>query len=94
VSNWGAYGLAAALALLLDKPDVLHSVAMEEEILRAAAAAGFIDGVSGYVGPSADGLPLHVHQALMRCLRIFVGEGINTASWRKFPSETGIAAGR
>jgi hypothetical protein len=94
VSNWGAYGLAAALAILVDKPDVLHSVAMEEDILRACAAAGFIDGVSGYVGPSADGLPLHVHQALMRCLRIFVGEGINTSSWRKFPSETGIAPGR
>jgi hypothetical protein len=94
VSNWGAYGLAAALAMMLEKADVLHSVELEEQVLKASAAAGFIDGVSGCVGPSADGLPLGVHEAIVRLLRIFVGDGINTFAWRKYPSETGIVAAR
>lgn len=81
VSNWGAYGVAAALALLLETPDVLHPVEMEEDILRASAAAGFIDGVSGHVAPSVDGLPLHVHLHVVRLLRTFVGEGRDTGIW-------------
>ena len=85
VSNWGAYGVAAALAILLQKPEVLHSVEMEEAILRASAAAGFIDGVSGYVGPTVDGLPLGVHLSVVRLLRTFVGEGVNTVAWNKYP---------
>ena len=56
VSNWGAYGIAAALAVLLQRPDVLHTPQMEEDILRACAREGLIDGVSGQVAPSADGL--------------------------------------
>ena len=85
VSNWGAYGVAAALAVLLQRPDILHSVEMEEAILRASAAAGIIDGVSGYVGPSVDGLPLAVHLSLVRLLRTFVGDGVNTVAWKKYP---------
>ena len=85
VSNWGAYGVAAALALILGRPDVLHTVEMEEAILRASAAAGFIDGVTGYVGPSADGLPLAVQLAVVRLLRTFVGEEVDTAAWKRFP---------
>lgn len=85
VSNWGAYGVAAALAVLLRNPDILHSTEMEEAILRASAAAGFIDGVSGYVGPTADGLPLGVHLSVVRLLRTFVGDGVNTVAWKKYP---------
>jgi len=85
VSNWGAYGLSAALAVMLRNPDILHTVEMEEAILRASAAAGFIDGVTGYVGPSADGLPLPVHLSVVRLLRSFVGEEVNTVAWKKYP---------
>jgi hypothetical protein len=85
VSNWGAYGVATALALLVENPDVLHTVEMEEAILRASAAAGFIDGVSGFVAPSVDGLPLAVHLSLVRLLRSFVGDGVNTVAWKRYP---------
>jgi len=85
VSNWGAYGVAAALAMLLDRPGVLHTVETERRILEACAAAGFIDGVTGYVGPSADGLSLDVHLNLVRLLRTFVNDGVNTAAWRNYP---------
>jgi D-glutamate cyclase len=81
VSNWGAYGILAALAALLDKPEVMHTEAMEEDILRACATGGLIDGVSGFVGPSADGLPLRVHRAMVTMLRAVVGVGVDSAAW-------------
>ena len=73
--------MAAALALVLSRPDVLQSVEMEEDILRASAAAGFIDGVSGHVAPSVDGLPLLVNCNVVRILRTFVGDGRDTGVW-------------
>ncbi len=82
VSNWGAYGVATALALLLGRAEVMHGPETEEAILRASAAAGFIDGVSGYVGPTADGLPLAVNLALNRLLRTILGEGLDTSNWK------------
>ncbi|MEV5819705.1 glutamate cyclase domain-containing protein [Micromonospora haikouensis] len=81
VSNWGAYGIAAALAVLLDRPEVMHTEELEEDVLRACALGGFIDGVTGYVGPTADGLPLRVHRAVVTMLRAVVGVGVNSAAW-------------
>ena len=65
ISNWGGYGIAACLAGLLGNPDVFHTPAVEERLLGESARASFIDGVTGYVAPSADGLPLPVHQAFV-----------------------------
>lgn len=87
VSNWGAYGIAAALAMILKRPQVLHTVEMERRIMEASVAAGFIDGVSGYVSPSADGLPLEVQLNMVRLLRTFVGDGVNTTAWRRYPDK-------
>ena len=81
VSNWGAYGIAAALAVLLRRPDLLHTPQMEEDILRACAREGLIDGVSGQVAPSADGLGLNVHKAVVTLLRAVTGVGVNSAAW-------------
>lgn len=68
ISNWGAYGVAACLAAILGRPEVFHDAEVEERILLAAAASSFIDGISGYVEPSADGLPLSVHKAFVSIL--------------------------
>ena len=81
VSNWGGYGIAAALALLLSRPDVLHTPQMEEDILRACAREGLIDGVSGRVAPGADGLDLSTHRALVTLLGAVTGIGVNAAAW-------------
>lgn len=40
ISNWGAYGLAAMLAFLLRKRDLIHTPQLEERILRACLDAG------------------------------------------------------
>ena len=76
ISNWGAYGVAACLAAVLGRIDVFHTAEIEESILRAAAAASLIDGITGYVEPSADGLPLTVHQAFVTVLRELVRQGL------------------
>ncbi|OVZ55364.1 hypothetical protein CDO44_24440 [Pigmentiphaga sp. NML080357] len=40
ISNWGAYGLSAMLAFLCRRLDVLHTPAIERDILRACLDAG------------------------------------------------------
>ena len=52
-SNLGAYGIAACMGLLLDRPDLIHDRAMEGRLLDAVAAAGCMDG--GFVSASVDG---------------------------------------
>jgi len=46
VSNWGAYGLVAALSQLCQR-DLLPSVEWEQELLRELVARGAVDGVTG-----------------------------------------------
>lgn len=66
VSNWGASAIAAALAVLLDRPSLMHPPGLERAVLEAAARASLIDGISGLVGPSADGLEWEIHDAFAR----------------------------
>lgn len=59
-SNWGAYALAAAVALLAGRPDVLHSwpEARHEQLLRHLVQHGpAVDGVTREREPTVDGLP-------------------------------------
>jgi D-glutamate cyclase len=65
VSNWGAYGVCAALAYLMDDSDILHSPALEEEILRACAAGGAIDGPTGRPIGWVDGIATDYHVRLI-----------------------------
>lgn len=46
VSNWGAYGLVAALSQLC-QCDLLPSVAWEQELLKELVARGAVDGFTG-----------------------------------------------
>lgn len=76
VSNWGAYGIAACLAVLRSQPEVLHDEATEQRTLREAADAGLIDGNTGYVDPGADGLPVTVHAAIITLLNQIVSNAL------------------
>jgi len=78
VSNWGAYGIAACLAILLGNPAVFHDEILEQRILHRCADAGLIDGISGYVEEGADGLPAKVHIALVTILAALVKQGLST----------------
>ena len=77
VSNWGAYGIAACLAVMSRDVDGLHDEAMELRTLREAADAGLIDGNTGYVDPGADGIPQATHAAVITVLRQLVTNAIS-----------------
>ena len=65
VSNWGAYGVGAALAYLTERDEVLHSPVIEEEMLRACAAGGAIDGPTGRPIGWVDGIATDYHTRLI-----------------------------
>ncbi|MGD2126429.1 MAG: DUF4392 domain-containing protein, partial [Desulfobacteraceae bacterium] len=76
VSNWGAYGVAAMIALLAGQQEVFHSPEMEGRILESCVQAGFIDGGSGYVNGGADALDISIHKSLVNLLGEFVQKGL------------------
>ena len=54
VSNWGAYGLVAALALLVGR-DLLPTVDEERGLVERTAALGAVDGTTGEADGKVDG---------------------------------------
>ncbi|MCH9669974.1 MAG: DUF4392 domain-containing protein, partial [Gammaproteobacteria bacterium] len=68
VSNWGGYAIAAALAISQNNPDLAHSVERERRMLEAAPGIGLIDGSTGRLDPTADGMPLAVHLSIVELL--------------------------
>ena len=64
MSNWGCYGIEAALAFLLKKAELMHTPAQEERMLRDCLATGgleaafcttdfFVDGLEGETSMAA-----------------------------------------
>jgi D-glutamate cyclase len=45
MSNWGCYGIAAVLAFLLGRADLVHGPAQEERIVRACLEAGGLEAM-------------------------------------------------
>jgi hypothetical protein len=45
MSNWGAYGIEAALAFLLKKPELMHTPKMEERIVTRCLDAGGLEAM-------------------------------------------------
>jgi hypothetical protein len=61
ISNWGAYGIEAALAVLLGRDDVLHSRAVDARAQELCAAAGANNIDPGLLDVGADGIPERLH---------------------------------
>ena len=72
ISNWGAYGLEAALALQLRNSEIMHDTPTETRVLEETARAGYVDPVIGFVEPSADGASLEITRDLVHLLRSMV----------------------
>jgi len=72
VSNWGAYGIVAALARLTGRP-LLHSPGQERRMIEACVAAGAVDGVTRRREPTVDGFPVLVHEAVVALLGLSWG---------------------
>jgi hypothetical protein len=75
VSNWGGYGIVAALARLTGK-DLLHTPEIERRLIEACVAAGACDGVTRRREPTVDSLGSDTHAAVVDLLRLASRSGI------------------
>ena len=72
ISNWGAYGVEAALAFLLGKPDLMHGPEMEGRILRDCLQAGGLEAMNCSTAFSVDNCEGESSQAIVQLLRDMV----------------------
>jgi D-glutamate cyclase-like protein len=79
VSNWGGYGVVAALGRLAGK-DLLHTPEVERRLIAACVAAGGCDGVTRRREPTVDSLGPDTHAAVVDLLRLASRSGIMGAS--------------
>lgn len=71
ISNWGAYGLIAALSVLT-RENLLPGVEWEKNIIREIVRRGAVDGVSGINKPSVDSFNLEENAQTLEELNKFV----------------------
>jgi D-glutamate cyclase len=76
ISNWGAIGVIAALALEMGRPELLHSRDIEERCLRMCADSGAVDGRFYGPEPSSDGVPVDTCGGLLELLRHTMQRGL------------------
>lgn len=76
VSNWGAYGVVAALAIKLENERFLHTSELEKMAIFASCSAGAVDGLSGGPTYEVDGLSYKTHMSIVRLLENIVQSGL------------------
>src|SRR5262249_45447831 len=76
VSNWGAYGIAAALAGHLGNREGLHDWATELRVVHARVAGGAMDGAYSRLIPYVDGTSDKVQASLITLLHQIVENGL------------------
>jgi hypothetical protein len=54
-SNWGAYGVEACMAILLEQPSIMHGYEIERRMLTNCANTGCADGATAETTPTVDG---------------------------------------
>ena len=72
VSNWGAYAVAGALAVLRQEPGLLHTPELERELIAASVAAGARDGATFAADLLVDGIDWTGHASFVGLLRSIV----------------------
>ena len=68
MSNWGCYGIEAALAYLIKKPEIIHTPAQEERMLRHCLDAGGLEAMMCTTDFLVDGLDGETSMAVMQIL--------------------------
>lgn len=84
VSNWGGYGIIAAMGAILRDPSILHTAKAERRILEANVAAGAADGSTGRHIMAVDGMDEEVQYAVVTMLENIVKNGLISGFRRKF----------
>ncbi len=72
VSNWGAYGIVACLAALLEKTEILHTGPRERNILVEGTKAGLVGTVTRKHLFQADSLDVETHEQIVELMRTTV----------------------
>ena len=75
VSDWGCYGLMAALAYLKKDMTIFHDEKMEADVMETAARSGLID-MNGSLVPGIDGFSVEINVDIVRLMRDCVRFGI------------------
>lgn len=83
ISNWGAYGIAACLAALAHRPDLIHNKTMEQYMLEANVRSGGVDGSSFRRVLQVDATSLEIQLAYNELLRGIVEYGFKDPSTRR-----------
>jgi hypothetical protein len=83
-SNWGGYGVIAAMAALLQKPELAHTARAERRILEANVAYGAADGSTGRHIMAVDGMDEEVQYAVVTMLQHIVRNGLISGFKRGF----------
>jgi hypothetical protein len=76
VSNWGAYGVSACLAYMLENPFVLQEPDTERRMVEAMVEAGAVDAMSAATLPWVDGTSPDVQEALLVMLHGIVSNAL------------------
>ena len=79
VSNWGAYGIAAALAILANDKALLLDPTEEARLLQVAAVRGCVDGVQRRSGFGVDGISGQISVAVVGELQQIAQRAIRTS---------------
>ena len=66
-SNWGAYGIVAAMERLHGRP-LLHTGAVERQLIARCVEAGAVDGITRKREPTVDGLSAEIHAGIVDLL--------------------------
>ena len=72
VSNWGGYGLVAAISRLADR-NLLPSAESEAAMVRGMVEAGAVDGTTGDAVPTVDNFSMEENGALLARLHRLAG---------------------
>jgi hypothetical protein len=75
-SNWGAYAVEAALAVITGRPEIMHGADIERRMIEACVTTHGVDGSTGRHVMAVDGMPAEVHTAIVTMLNCIVRNGL------------------
>jgi len=77
VSNWGAYGIEAAIALLLGRKEIMHDREIDARAYALCTNAGANNADSGLLDVGADGVPGPLHGHIVDLLGFMVSNAMD-----------------
>ncbi len=77
ISNWGAYGIEAGMAILLERPEIMHSREIDARVHDLCTAAGANNDGPGLLDVGTDAVPAPLHGHIVDLLGHMVQSGMD-----------------